>query len=119
MKGIVDFRSKHVPYTFANTFLANHPEKGLEHLYNCRSQENTNSKNNFVLKTLADVLTICSKAKDFRTEETRETKMREGPTRTYYKNWDYRSLQPIIVKQTPAGKPLVKLRMTDKFVPEV
>ena len=53
------------------------------------------------------------------TEETKETKMREGPTRTYYKNWDYRSLQPIIVKQTPAGKPLVKLRMTDKFVPEV
>ena len=51
------------------------------------------------------------------TEETRETKMREGPTRTYYKNWDYHSLQTIIVKQTPIGKPLVKLRMIDKFVP--
>ena len=53
------------------------------------------------------------------TEETKETKMREGPTRTYYKNWDYHSLQTIIVKQTPIGKPLVKLRMIDKFVPEV
>ena len=51
------------------------------------------------------------------TEETKETKMREGPTRTYYKNWDYHSLQTIIVKQTPIGKPLVKLRMIDKFVP--
>ena len=53
------------------------------------------------------------------TEETKETKMREGPTRTYYKNWDYHSLQTIIVKQTPIGKPLVKLRMIDKFVPGV
>ena len=51
------------------------------------------------------------------TEETKETKMREGLTRTYYKNWDYHSLQTIIVKQTPIGKPLVKLRMIDKFVP--
>ena len=51
------------------------------------------------------------------TEETKETKMREGPTRTYYKNWDYHSLQTIIVKQTPIGKPSVKLRMIDKFVP--
>ena len=51
------------------------------------------------------------------TEETKETKMREAPTRTYYKSWDSLSLQTIIVKQILIGKPLVKLRMIDKFVP--